>query len=228
VIRCLVVALCLVASATVKGAPADTLRLPTAWQSTLPSEPSFRYALRDIPRVSLVEHFITQLKRVFSQFLQRAAQQDVGVVFFVVGLVIVVITVAVVSRRSGGVPIIFGARAVVRAGAVTVEHMDEENLDRAIGTAESKGDYRMAVRYHLLHILREMQDAGIIEWRAERTNRDYLRMLTALPLKQAFGEVVGIAERLWYGYSTIDKNEYESIVPQFSALRRQVRGDTAL
>ncbi len=205
-----------------KGALADTSRVPHAWLSTLENDPNFSYSHRVQSR-ELFEQILERIVNFFQSLISSVVDTDTGVIAFVIGMLVLVVAIVVMSRRSGGAPWrVGGARAVV-AGGSKVEDLTEDDLDRRIGESEAAGDYRSAVRYHFLQLLRELQDSGYIEWRAERTNREYYRALLSTPLAQNFSDVLMVFERVWYGEQAIEAPDYASIAPRFAQLRVNAR-----
>jgi hypothetical protein len=218
----LAVAIVFVVPLHLKGALADTARLPVAWLETLPSTTDFRY-VHHVQSRTVFEQILERIMEFVRNVLSQAANTDGGVVAFVLGMVVLVVVVIVLTRRSGGVPWRVGGARTVIAGGSTVEDLTEEDLDRRVGEAEQAGDYRAAVRYHFLQILRELQDAGFIEWRAERTNREYYRALASTPLAQTFADVLMVFERVWYGEHGISSDEYTTVASRFAGLRATIR-----
>jgi len=205
-----------------QGALADTSRMPTEWLASLPKDPAFRYAQRVQSR-SFFDQIVERLGDILERLINGAARTSTGVFLFIAGMLVLIVAMFVVSRRAGGSPWRVGGARAVLAGSSTVEDLTEDDLDRRIGEAEAAGDYRAAVRYHFLQLLRELQDAGYIEWRAERTNREYLRALASTPLVSDFSQVLRVFEKTWYGEQQVDSGDYAHVAPQFSMLRQTVR-----
>ena len=56
-------------------------------------------------------------------------------------------------------------------------NLDEANLDDFILEALNTQDYRLAVRLYYLKILQSLKRKEIIEWKKDKTNKDYLKEL---------------------------------------------------
>ena len=101
-----------------------------------------------------------------------------------------------------------------------VNMMDIENIeevDTLIGfkKAVTISDYRSAIRMQFIKVLQMLQDGNHIHWRPEKTNRDYLRELNGTKFKTGFRELSSIYELVWYGNTSIDKNDFERLNPYF-------------
>jgi hypothetical protein len=100
------------------------------------------------------------------------------------------------------------------------ENIHEINFPESILKFEKSGDYRSAVRYQFLFILKKLSDKKLITWNPEKTNKDYVAELKAPHLKDGFYDLSYIFEYVWYGEFSIDeenylkfKNQYQSFKP---------------
>ncbi|WP_245328349.1 DUF4129 domain-containing protein [Hymenobacter aquaticus] len=79
------------------------------------------------------------------------------------------------------------------------ENIHALDFNALLAEAEAAGNYRLAVRLGYLAVLKQLTDRGLIQWQPEKTNHDYLRELTARPLRPAFRELTQQFEYVWYG-----------------------------
>ncbi|GAA5093805.1 hypothetical protein GCM10023210_24820 [Chryseobacterium ginsengisoli] len=100
------------------------------------------------------------------------------------------------------------------------ENIHEINFPESILKFEKSGDFRSAVRYQFLFILKKLSDKKLIAWNPEKTNKDYLAELKAPNLKNQFYDLSYIFDYVWYGEFNIDeenylkfKNQYQSFKP---------------
>lgn len=70
------------------------------------------------------------------------------------------------------------------------------------------GDYRSAIRLQFIMVLQVLNQKGYISWHAEKTNRQYLRELSDISLKNTFNELAHIYEWVWYGNTHLLKEDY--------------------
>ena len=92
------------------------------------------------------------------------------------------------------------------------------NLEEATGKAAEKGDYRLAIRFSYLQLLKTFSENGLISYGTDTTNSEYLSQLYSLPCYKDFFNVTRSYEYAWYGEMPVNKQQYESVVNDFSSL----------
>lgn len=103
------------------------------------------------------------------------------------------------------------------------EHIiKNENIESLIEKALSEKNYRLAIRYYYLLLLRMMTDKEIIQWELQKTNEDYLSEIEASNLRQAFKTTTRFYNYIWYGDFPLDEPKYKSVANSFVALKKQV------
>jgi len=95
-----------------------------------------------------------------------------------------------------------------------VEDINKMNLDKLISEAEQTQNYRLAIRYLFLKKLKILKDAELIDWKIDKTNKDYIvelkkELSSNEELKKDFEKITSIFEHVWYGNFKISKDEYE-------------------
>lgn len=91
------------------------------------------------------------------------------------------------------------------------EDIRKINLDQIIEDAIKQNDFRKAVRYLYLKLLKELDSKGFIAWRINKTNRDYSSELTKKELKPDFKYLSMVYEYVWYGDFAIQQIGFETI-----------------
>ncbi|KQR95587.1 hypothetical protein ASG01_07020 [Chryseobacterium sp. Leaf180] len=99
------------------------------------------------------------------------------------------------------------------------ENIHEINFAEAISQSENEHDYRSAIRYQFLLILKKLSDRKKIVWNPEKTNHDYENEISDLTLKQDFAKLLSIFEYVWYGEFAVDAKDYERIKTQFQSFK---------
>lgn len=95
------------------------------------------------------------------------------------------------------------------------ENIHEINFVETISAAERNRDYRSAVRYQFLMVLKKLTDKKMINWNPEKTNKDYLSELKTPELKASFNELVYIFDYVWYGEFDINEENYNHFKQKF-------------
>jgi hypothetical protein len=89
-------------------------------------------------------------------------------------------------------------------------------------TLSGHGDYRAAVRYLYLSSLLMMEERGILRYDRSRTNREYLRSVSAHPnLAKPLKSVVDIFDRVWYGFEKLDESTFKEYMEEVEDLKEQ-------
>ena len=84
------------------------------------------------------------------------------------------------------------------------------------------GDYRAAVRYLYLSALLTLDERGLLRFDRSKTNREYLRSVAAFPqLSVPLRDVIEVFDRVWYGFHSIDEDDFQHYVQKVDQLREQ-------
>lgn len=101
------------------------------------------------------------------------------------------------------------------------ENIHEINFAESIASFERSKDYRSAVRYQFLYILKKLSDKKLILWNPEKTNKDYVTELKAPNLKNEFSNLSYIFDYVWYGEFSIDEQSYAKFKEQYQSFKPQ-------
>ncbi len=101
------------------------------------------------------------------------------------------------------------------------EHIiKNEDINQLIQKALKEKNYRLAIRYYYLLILKQMSDKELIKWELQKTNDDYINELEKQELKAPFSHITRLYDYIWYGDFPIDETKYLKAENKFSALRK--------
>jgi hypothetical protein len=95
------------------------------------------------------------------------------------------------------------------------ENIHEIDFAKEISQFELSGNYRFAIRYQFLWVLKKMSDQKIIQWNIEKTNKDYQKELLGKPQQNSFRDLVRIFDYVWYGEFPITTQQYQQYKSQF-------------
>ncbi|MEO9893745.1 hypothetical protein [Aurantibacter sp.] len=105
------------------------------------------------------------------------------------------------------------------------EHIENVDLNALIKSAIDTKDYRLAVRYQYLFILKSLSEKGIIDWNYEKTNSDYqLEIEERQPntVQTGFKDVSYLYDYIWYGEQEIDIAKYKLVETRFAILKNSI------
>lgn len=93
----------------------------------------------------------------------------------------------------------------------SLENIHEINFDEDIDNAMAAKNYRLAIRLLYLRSLKQLSDAGLINWKIEKTNTAYINELTDADQRSKFASVTRQFEYVWYGDFPVDGELFQDI-----------------
>ena len=113
-------------------------------------------------------------------------------------------------------------------GEVDIEEIEEEEMVAKgvslslLERAEQAGQFAIAIRLLYIQLLKELQDAGLIRYRRDLSNRDYHRQLAGRAELEEVRTVTQDYERHWFGNYSVDALTYRLIKQRFVALAKRL------
>jgi hypothetical protein len=89
--------------------------------------------------------------------------------------------------------------------------MSEASIDDIIQQSELNSDYKKAIRYQLLKLLKYLSESRQIEWESHKTNQDFINEITHKETRDAYKSIAQQYDLVWYGERIIDDKAYEEI-----------------
>ena len=86
-----------------------------------------------------------------------------------------------------------------------IHHMDFGQL---IAGTKHKEDYRLAIRYYYLWLLKKLAAREIIDWHPDKTNTDYVYEIKDGALRKDFEYLSYVYDYSWYGEFTVDATAF--------------------
>lgn len=99
-----------------------------------------------------------------------------------------------------------------------------EDIGQLIKVALTEKNYRLAVRYYYLQILKQLSEKNYIDWQLQKTNSDYLTELNQEHLKLQFAKITILYDYIWYGDFTIDEAKFLKAEASFKNLQKSLLG----
>lgn len=103
------------------------------------------------------------------------------------------------------------------------ENIHEINFDAAVDEAISQRNFRLAVRLLYLQTLKHLSDSGRIQYKPDKTNRQYVHELASSSLQSDFESLTRQFEFTWYGDFPIDENQFAALQTGFIAFNRATK-----
>ncbi len=103
-----------------------------------------------------------------------------------------------------------------------VQNIQELDFKSLISEAEDNTNYRLAIKFYYLYILKKMDESEIINYDSQKTSHDYLLQLETTKYYQNFSKVAYYYTYIWYGEFKIDTQEYKTASSKFTILLNQL------
>lgn len=100
----------------------------------------------------------------------------------------------------------------------TTEKPAADDGTQALQTALQAGDYRLAFRLRYLGALRSLSDGGLITYRKDLSNGDYLQQLKDKAVYASFKQLTTHFNATWYGDQPTDEAVYWQMDQYFKQL----------
>lgn len=100
--------------------------------------------------------------------------------------------------------------------AMPVENIDAIDVASALEKAIREGNFKLAVRLYYLGLLKKLNETGVIVWKKDKTNRDYLSEIFARDY--FFDDIRKLTfsyERAWYGDHDLKGESFEALSERF-------------
>ena len=101
------------------------------------------------------------------------------------------------------------------------EDIHETDIEALLSKALTNKEYRLAIRYYYLLILKGLSHKKVIDYHKDKTNSEYLFEIKSNDLRDQFSHLSYIYAYVWYGEFPIDengflqaKNKYQSFLNQ--------------
>ncbi|MBI5219447.1 MAG: hypothetical protein HY958_11005 [Bacteroidia bacterium] len=103
-----------------------------------------------------------------------------------------------------------------------IEDINKVDMDGLIAKETSCGNYRGAIRYMYLKLLKTLSENNIIEWTNHKTNSDYRVEITGTNHEKSFISLSVLYEFIWYGDFSVDSSLFEKINTEFNEFFRSI------
>ena len=205
----------------------DTARLaarpvPDSLLRALAAEPAFQYDRPEAERPSLWDRFWAWVDRTFlSPALDGIVSRPTAVVLMLLALGAAVwVVLRLVSGEGSRV---FGRRDLAGDASdplLDVDDLQAVDLAGRLRRALSEGDHRAAVRLQYLLALQRMEEAGLVQWSKEKTNRAYVAEARRADADagRAFADATRVFDWVWYGGLYVDGARYGRFKAPFDRL----------
>ncbi|WP_298367135.1 DUF4129 domain-containing protein [uncultured Lutibacter sp.] len=89
------------------------------------------------------------------------------------------------------------------------------DLLKLISQAIEQKNFRLAIRYYYLNILRQLENKQLIAWEQQKTNEDYIKEISKPTIGTSFKKLTRLYDFVWYGNFEISEIEFSKVVADF-------------
>ena len=136
-----------------------------------------------------------------------------GVVFFLVWLFI---------KLNPGAKVLGSQKTPKVFFTEEEEIIKTKNITELIDKALQNNDYRLAVRYYYLLVLKNLSEKQLIDYEFDKTNSDYIKELKSTDVTQGFEKATTLYDYIWYGNFDVTQENFGKAQQTFNDLERLI------
>ncbi len=146
-----------------------------------------------------------------------------GWIFYII-LGAAVIYLAYVLLNEGGTGLFSSGKnkTITNYDDITAENIEHADIHALIKKAENDTNYRLAIRYYYLLVLKTLSLKNHIKFEDDKTNAEYLNELNEKPFSKSFAYTSYLYNYIWYGKFSLDNSQYTKAKHNFTTLLNQV------
>lgn len=164
------------------------------------------------------EWFLRWLGELFTSDNPDKANKIVKIVLRVVAILVILFVVYLIVAsviNNEGIWIFGRSRKKIAATAVGSEDITQMDFRTLIENTKKDDNYRLAVRYYYLWLLKKLSVNNIIDWNWEKTNSDYLYEIKDDSLRREFEYLSYVYDYSWYGEFTLSGELFDKAEKAF-------------
>ena len=92
-----------------------------------------------------------------------------------------------------------------------------------IASAEKDNNYRLAIRYYYLWLLKGLTNAEIIAYDVEKTNSDYFNEISSKEIKDEFSYTSYLYNYIWYGEFDVNEQQFSKAKTAFTKFLNSIK-----
>ncbi len=187
------------------------------------ADPAFQYSVEVEKPRSWWQRFWSRFwEKIGNMLGTESGMQTTKVVLITISIIILVgFLIIFLGMGKGG---LFGKKNKNDPLAYSVMEDDIHaiNFETNIELAISNRNFRFAVRLLYLQALKNLADAGIINWQLNKTNTAYINELNGKNYQPDFRKLTLQFESNWYGDLPINADEFATVRDQFNQFNRKL------
>ena len=102
-------------------------------------------------------------------------------------------------------------------------NIHETDFKKLIKKSEKDNNYRLAIRYYYLWLIKSLTLAEIIEYDVEKTNSDYHNEISSKEIQAEFSYTSYLYNYIWYGEFDVDQDQFEKAKRAFKQFLSSIK-----
>ena len=98
----------------------------------------------------------------------------------------------------------------------------QNDFDKLIADAEAAQNFRLAIRYRFIRIMKKLDVNGAIHFAIDKTNSMYLAEMNET-YRAPFSKISRYYEYIWYGKADLPENDYRELAGVFTEFEKSIR-----
>jgi len=180
--------------------------------------PKFMYETKAVPK-TIFERLLEWMHGIFgSRDTNNSGINWIDlfiyvIAFLIIGFVVYLIAGSILKKE--GMWIFGRSGKKITAQDAAAENIHEMDFDRLIEETKATGNYRLALRYYYLWVLKKLSRKEIINWHWDKTNSDYLYEIKDGNLRKDFEYLSYVYDHSWYGDFPVDEKSFTKAEKSF-------------
>lgn len=205
--------------------------------ANLPQKPSQIYTEKDfiyeepIKEPNIFMRFLSYIYEKFINFINSlfnfnlraetlSGRKILWTLFFILLMIIVIGGVLFFYRKFNT---ILGRNDKNKISAEETEkNIDSVNFDQLIANAIKEQNYRLAIRFYYLKILKTLSDQKLINYEYQKTNYEYFYEINNQEIKQLFKDISLVFDYCWYGDHIAKSSDFNMAENKFQEIQQLV------
>lgn len=114
-------------------------------------------------------------------------------------------------------------KAIYTYEEITADNIESADISTLIKNAENDNNYRLAVRYYYLLVLKTLSINNYIKFEDDKTNNEYLNDLNNTAFSKDFAYTSYLYNYIWYGEFPLNIDKYNKAKSNFLSFLKQVK-----
>lgn len=98
------------------------------------------------------------------------------------------------------------------------EIIHKADISGLIDEAIANRDYRLAIRYYYLRLLKQLDSHGFIQYEFQKTNAEYLIEIKEEDLQSSVKKIIRLYNFIWYGNFPVSAEDFNRVQENFRSI----------